>query len=760
MKFIRAEDKFADKDISVNAPYIRRAFMLDFVPTNATLTIATPGFYELYVNGERITKGFIAPYISNPDDFICYDEYEISNLLKNGKNAIGIILGNGFSNQITPQWSFSSASFRAPLSVSVTLSAKNSEKTFTIESDELFKCASSPIIYDMYRYGTHYDARLEAKGWSTAEFDDSAWKNVKLASAPKGEIVKCTADPIKLQYEIKPSAYRKVRDFCYLKTAFRGGKNVEFSRVQEGYLYDFGASHSGVCKLRIKGEKGQKITLRHAERLDDDGNFTLNSIYTFNESNLEFIPNFQTDIYTLMGDGEEEFIPPFTYHCFRYVLVEGLTDSQATDALLTFQVFNSDIKKRSNFTCSSDTVNKLYEMGINADLSNFHYFPTDCPHREKNGWTGDVTSSAEQLLLSFNCKESLRLWLKSLRHAQLDNGMLPGIVPTSGWGYHWGNGPFWDAAATVIPYYIYKYDGDISILSENANTISTYIRYITSRRNERGLIAVGLGDWVQPKNREIGMLSPLELTDSVTVYNICLKAGKIFDLLGNTSESEYAKGLANELKSAIRSHLIDYDTMSAAGNCQTSQALLIYFSIFEKNEMKRAYERLIEIIENDKRHIMCGVIGLRYIFEVLIRGGYADLALEMIVRPDAPSYGSMIERGATALCEALEENGLQESENHHFLGDIIRIFTSFIAGLQINPNLTSKNQIIFSPTPVEFMKYAKAEYHFDSGKAICGWERTEHGVKAYAIIPTGVRGDFVFGPQTKKLSEGYNEFAI
>ena len=198
---------------------------------------------------------------------------EISHLLRKGKNAIGIILGNGFANQSVYHWDFGNADFRAPLSVSVELFAENGADKFGLVSDESFKTAPSPIIYDMYRYGTHYDATREISGWCDAEFDDSEWNNAEIAIPPRGEIVKCTAEPIKKIREIKPVSIKKVENFCYLKTAYRGGDDVEFSRVKSAYLYDFGENHSGACRLKINGGLGQKITLRHTERLDENGNF-------------------------------------------------------------------------------------------------------------------------------------------------------------------------------------------------------------------------------------------------------------------------------------------------------------------------------------------------------------------------------------------------------------------------------------------------------------------------------------------------------
>ena len=757
--FIRAADEYTTKKKSIPAPYIRRSFTLDFEPEKAILRIATPGFYELYINGKNITKGYLAPYISNPDDLVCYDEYNVEKYLTKGKNAIGIILGNGFANQTVTSWDFDKATFRAPLSVAVDLVAKGEGSFFTITSDESFKTHPSHIVYDMYRYGTHIDSRLYIKGWNMPDFDDSCWQNASLSPKPKGSVEMCKASPIVKVAELKPIKITEQNDVCYLKTAFRAGENIPSTKVS-GYLYDFGRSSAGVCRIRIKGNKGQTVTLRHGERLTDSGEFNLNSIYTFKPDYADYIHLYQTDVFVLSGEGEEVFIPPFTYHGFRDVLVEGITREQATDDLLTFEVISSATPRRASFSSSSDTLNTLFLMGINADVSNFHYFPTDCPHREKNGWTGDISVSAEQLIYNFDCSRDLVFWLTSFIRAQRADGSLPGIVPTTGWGFSWGNGPMWDSAIVTVPYYAYKYDGYIDLPDGYSDALYRYLLYLDSRRDERGLIAIGLGDWCQPRAEGEPISAPLVLTDSVTAYDIMKKSAFIFDLLGDKGRKGYVESFAADLRLAIRKHLIDLYTMRAVGDCQTSETLIISHGIIEEAEKERAYARLIDLIHSKDDHLYVGMIGLRFIFDVLIDGGDVDLALKLIIREDEPSYGSMIRRGATALCESIMENGLNESENHHFLGDIIRIFESRLAGLKVNPYMRDKDEVIFSPSVPDLLDHAEASYSFKSGICHFGWRRNAEGILLHIDVPDGVKGRIEYGTLSSELSTGYQEFYV
>ena len=754
MQFIKATDKYCSLAEHVPAPIFRKTFEVGSRVESAQLSVAVSGFYELYVNGENITSGFLAPYISNPDHVIYADSYDLAPYLHKGKNAVAVILGNGFANQDVTSWSFNTASCRGPLKLALEIQLDGES---VIESDESFRVAPSPILFDMYRYGVIYDAREEREGFSLPDFDDSEWGYAALTDAPLGEIIPTRHRPIRIREELAPVGIEHREDFYTLY--YKSGEPMTETYVREGWIYDFGVNTAGVCRLKIRGERGQKVTLRHAERLTD-GRFDIGTTVTVKEDTHSTVGYLQTDVYYLKGGEEEIFLPPFTYHGFRYALVEGITEEQATPDLLTYAVFNTDVNKRSHFTSSDEVLNKLYAMTVNADLSNFHHFPTDCPHREKNGWTGDVAASCEQLLLSFACSSNLGAWLDSLRAAQLESGMLPGIAPTTGWGYAWGNGPFWDQAAVVVPYYVYKYDGDLALARENADMITRYLRYIAARRDERGLVAVGLGDWVQPGCVGRGFHAPLVLTDSVTVYDVAAKSELLFDLLGRNEDKAFAQTLKDEMRGAIRDHLIDRDTATALGSCQTSQALLLYFDLFDEGDRERAYRRLTDIIEADGRHLTTGVIGLRYLFEVLIRGGDVDLAVELIRRPDEPSYGAMIERGATALCEALDVNGLNESENHHFLGDILRVFVSLIAGLRVNPTLESKDSLLFAPATPTALDFAEAEYDFGSGRARCGWERAGDKLRFYADVPAGISATFRYGDVSTALTEGHNELFI
>ena len=745
-KFIKASDALCDFDNHVNAPYLRKKFNMPFKPEKAEITICGLGFYELYINGQNITKGPLAPYISNPDDVCYYDNYDITNILTEGDNTIGILLGNGFRNCFGGfVWDFEKASCRGPVTAALCLEAEGKGKTFELECDETFRTHPSPITLDDLRMGCRYDARLEIDNWCDIDFDDSSWDFVKAEKKPSGEARLCKAEPIVVTKTLMPVDVKHYDSLPFVyESSAPGAKPLEGCTRENVYVFDFGVNTAGVTKLKINGKKGQKIVIRHAE-YDSGNNFSVNTI-SFLGGRPETIDHYtnynQVDVYICKG-GEEEFIPKFKYDGFRYAYVEGLEPEQIKEDTLTYLVMNSDLKVRAEFECSDYVINKLQECVRRSDLANFYYFPTDCPHREKNGWTGDASVSSEHILLNLTAEKSFKEWLFSIRKAQNTDGALPGIVPTGGWGFAWGNGPAWDSVCVNLPYYIYKFTGDTSVIEENVSLIMRYLCYISSRRDEHGLIAVGLGDWVDPFKEENGNIAaPLELTDSVMVYDMAKKAAYLFEKIGRNNESEYAERFARELRSDIREHLIDKNTMTAAGDCQTSQAFMLEAGIFNDDEREKAQQRLVEIIHRDGDINACGMIGVRHIFHALTKAGESELAYKMITAKSRTGYGYWIENGATSMWESFrtKDDPDTDSKNHHFLGDISSWFIQELAGLKPNPKVDDIRYFEISPHFIDDLEYAKAHYDSKFGRVSVMWERNAQEIKLDITMPEGTYG--------------------
>ena len=760
-KFICATDKICDYDNFVNAPLFRKTFFLEKLPDNVNFTICGLGLYELFINGKKITKGALAPYINNPDDILYYDSYDISSYLNKGENLIGIMLGNGFFNCFGGErWNLNECKCKGPLRVAFVLELSDGENKEIIEADTSVKVCDSPILLDDLRIGTFYDANLEQDGWNNIGFDDSNWKNAEFTDCPKGEKRITLAEPVKFYKELKPISIKYLDDFCYVCEAqAKYEKPILRTRVKDTYVYDFGENNSGVCKLKIKGEKGQKVILRFGEDMFD-GKFSLRSTLNmgdYTDKDLDFP---QMDIYILKGEGEEKFIPPFTYHGFRYVLVEGITEKQATNELLSYMVMSSSMEQRGFFECSDERINKLFDMTLRADRSNIVYIPTDCPHREKNGWTADIALSSEHMLINYNLENSFAEWLRSVVKAQRESGELPGIIPTAGWGFDWGNGPLWDSVCVYLPYYCYKYSGKTHIISENIDMIFKYLCYIDSKRDQRGLIEIGLEDWSQPNFESKETLAPILFTDSAMVYDLAKKAAFLAEVIGETELAKKAETLADSMRAAIRKHLIDFSDMTAMGNCQTSQSFAIAIGLFEENEIQKAVEKLVEFVHNKNDHLFCGVLGARFIFRILADYGYADLAYKMLTAEGYPSYMQWVKAGDTALREAFAREGYgdrfqRDSKNHHFWGDISAFFVMYLAGLKINPHNRDICEVEVSPSFIKELDFARAFYNTKWGKIETSWKRIEEKIELDVIKPEEVYGKIIL-PKGFAFENGEN----
>ena len=717
------------------APLFRKAFELPEGEWQGELLIAGLGFYDLFVNGEKITKGFLAPYISNPDHFVYYDRYQLSPYLRTGENVIGVMLGDGFLNSKTQVWDFADNPFNAApkLALWVSLTQKGQTRTFSAMD---FHCAKGPIWFNDLRSGVFYDKRKEPRGWAEPGFvEDDCWHEPLWAEPPRGTPRLCAAEPIILAEELAPVRITKGRLAPYTPRqdvlegdAARGTQEPPPAR-EGGYLYDFGENNAGIFRLRIRGRPGQRIDIQCAEQLlDGEADY----------NNINFYPDgyAQRDIYIVGSEEEEVFVPMFTYHGFRYLYISGIEEAQAVPELLTFLVLHSGLEKRGSFSCSDELSNAICEMTSRSDRSNFYYFPTDCPHREKNGWTGDAQVSAEHMILTMGAENSWREWLHNIRAAQELSGRLPGIVPTGSWGYDWGSGPAWDRALFELPYMIYKYRGETAAIRENAHAMLRYLEYISRKRDPRGIIAAGLGDWVPVNRTTGGYQAPLGFTDSVMVYQCCCDAAEMFAAVDLPLHEAFARRLGAQLRQAVRKVYLDSCTMLVKSDCQTAQAMGIFYGIFEPGEKPQAFRQLLRILRRDQHKVTCGFLGMRVLFHVLAQYGEAELAYRMIVGPEYPSYGYFARRGDTTLPEQFlpDERRRLMSQNHHFLGDVLHWYMRYPGGLRIIDHRT----VEVRPCFLNALDHAEARHCLPAGEVRVAWKREGETIRLKVTCPETV----------------------
>lgn len=717
MQFISATTEYADFSRQVPAPYIRRRFALDRLPERAELLIAGIGFCRLFINGIEITKCPLAPYISNPDHIIYYDSYDVLPRLAEGDNCLGIMLGNGMCNAFGGFiWDFHRARWRGAPMTALRLDmgfADGEERS--IESDDSFLAHPSPLLEDDLRSGETYDARLEIRGWCAPDLPEEGWRPVVRRTPPRGTPRLCGASPVKV-WETR--------------------RAVSILPYEDGYLYDFGVDAAGICELTVRGRPGQEIRISYGEWIHD-GIFDRKNLM-FPESDSPYKDRVQDTCYICRGEGEERWRPCFSYYGFRYAYVRGIDRKQADEELLAYHVLGGDFREMAAFSSSDATADRLWEMTRRATLSNFLWFPTDCPHREKNGWTGDAALSAEHMLLNLSVEDSLREWLYNVMAAQREDGSFPGIVPTGEWGD--GCGPAWDQVIVEIPYCLYRFRGDLDTARKAAPTIFRYLFCLSGLRNERGLVDTGLGDWCETGKSGGGQKAPVEVTSTAVGVHLLEEAMALFRALGRETERRYADRLCRELRKAFRHYLIDFSTMTVAGSCQASQAMAIHYGLFRKSERRAAFSRLLAIIRQSGGHMNAGALGLRVLFRVLSDFGEADMAYEMITRPDYPSYGNWIARGATSLWEDfLAPEADAHSRNHHFFGDISAWFLQTVAGIVPNPHLEDPDSILARPHFIRSLRHAAGSYRTPRGEISLRWERTGQDAAGCGRVSLDIR---------------------
>ena len=712
--FICRNEKVGGMYDRVNAPLFRKDFDINNYKT-ARLYICGLGLYELFINGKKITKGKMAPYFSNPNHLLYYDLYDITSELNKGGNAIGVLLGCGWLNPIGGKiWGFTEADWRSSERLSLVLTI---DDEVVLVSDESFFVKESHITFNDMRCGEYVDARLYNKNDYLYGYIDDAFTNAVKTVSPKGEMALCTADPIKVIDVRKP---------------------ISVFKSDDGYIYDFGENLAGIPRFKIKGHPCQLVSLWHFEATLDGAFYNKNTCTPDADRYMS-----QKDILICSGN-EDIFEPSFTYHGFRYIYLEG---SEGIDCSLEMLVLSSLNEKRASFECSNEVINKIQHITLNSDYSNFFYFPTDCPQREKNGWTGDASLSAEQMMINFDASNSLSVWLNNIRKAQREDGQIPGIIPTYKFGYDWGNGPNWDSVIVELPYNIYKYTGDKSIILDNKDAIYKYLSVnLKNKLNENGLLSFGLGDWCETGSElEYIYSTPVEVTDTLEAIDMLNKSKELFKAVNEFDRVKFCEEFANELKTKFNYKWVkDYKVTC---NTQTAQALAIKVGIFSDNA--KAEKELVNLIHSNNDLMKIGVIGCKSLFDVLSDYGDGDLAIKLITQDKFPSFKYWLDSGATSLWEAfneLEDNHLMRKDggrvlslNHHFWGTVSAFFYKYIAGLKVNPNLTNANEISIKPCYYSGIDNVKCIFRSENNEIVYEITKTNNELKVNIIKNKGFK---------------------
>ncbi|WDF68132.1 glycoside hydrolase family 78 protein [Sphingobacterium oryzagri] len=700
------------------APYFRKEFKVKKRIQSARAYVAAAGLFELSLNGVRVGDHRLDPMYTRFDRRTLYVVHDVTQQLQAGDNAVGVILGNGWYNhQSLAVWDFHRAPWRNRPAFCLDLHIvyeDGSEETIVSEND--WKTSSGPIIANSIYTGEHYDARLEQAGWDSPHFDDSKWSGVGYRSGPAQLIVAQQVVPIRLVKRYKPATTTKID--------------------AQTYVFDMGQNMAGLTELRVKGAEGTVLKITHGERLLPNGSIDMSNIDVYYRGDKERDP-FQTDILILSGKKTDVFMPKFNYKGFRYVEITTSAPLDLDERNVTAYFMHSDVQPVGELKTSSSLVNDLWRVTNNAYLSNLMGYPTDCPQREKNGWTGDGHLAIETAFYNFDGITVYEKWLADHRDEQQPNGVLPDIIPTGGWGYGTANGLDWTSTIAIIPWQTYMFYGDSRLLEDCYENIKRYVDYV-DRISPTGLTTFGRGDWVPVKTT-----SNLELTSSVYFYTdarILAAAAKLF---GRSEDAKRYADLSEKIKLAINAKFLNRAEGIYANGSQTELSVPLYWGVVPDDMKAAVAANLNKRVEATDFHLDVGVLGAKALLNALKDNGYGETAYKVAVQDSYPSWGWWVVNGATTLLENWDLDAERDiSDNHMMFGEIGGWFFKSIGGILPDEKSPGFKHVVLRPIFPTGLEHASVSHKSPYGQIKSSWRKSGKKVLYDVVIPPNATATF------------------
>ncbi|RLD73419.1 MAG: hypothetical protein DRJ10_17855, partial [Bacteroidetes bacterium] len=579
---------------------VRNEINIDKKIKRARAYVTGLGGYVMHINGNRVGDAVFTPGWTHYPKRIQYQTFDVSSLLREGKNAIAAVLGN--------QWWSSGLGWRGSISYSkgplrffmqlvVDYQDGTSQKFVT---DKNWKTHDSPILETTLYHGEKYDARLEQKGWTKINFDDSKWQAVTILDKENGKLVAQQGPLLRVVKEIKP---------------------IKITEPSKGvYVVDMGQNFAGWARLKVQGEAGTHIKMRFAETLKADGN-----VYRDNLRKAE-----ATDEYILKGDSIEEWQPSFTYHGFRYIELTGFPGTPTMDALTGLVVY-SKAPDIGEFSCSNELINNIQQNILWGQASNMYSVPTDCPQRdERLGWMGDAQAFAPTASYNMEMINFFNKWMHDITDSQDEDGAVHDVNPVI--VVKGPAAPGWGDAVYVVPWVMYKFYGDKRILEENYDAIVAWVEYMRSKSKGNLYEKSGYGDWVAVEK------SPSEPIGSAYYFYGAKMVSTIAGILGKTEDEKKYKELSDKIAKAFNEKHFDVKNTTYTGNTQTANLIPLNFGIVPKAYEKAVADKIAENVIANDNHLTTGFLGVSLLLPTLSDFGYNDLAYKVATQKTYPSW--------------------------------------------------------------------------------------------------------------------------
>lgn len=738
---------------------LRKDFDLPRRVADATVYVCGLGHYELSINGKRVGDSEFTPLWSDYDKTVYYNTYDVTSFLRKGENAIGVLLGNGFYNVVRgSRYSKLQIGF-GPETLWLKMVVRFTDgSTETIATNGTWKYDLSPITFHSIYGGEDYDARMEQKGWNTAGFDDSKWKNAVVQRAPKGRLSSQMAPPVKIMERFGVKASHKLTQ-AQVDSACKTTKRVV---DPSAILLDMGQNLSGFPEITVQGRRGQTVTMVVAEGL------TADSAANQRQTGRQHIYT-----YTLKGDGPETWHPRFSYYGFRYIQLEGAVLAgqpnpyglPVVDDIKSCFIYNS-APEGSVFECSSPVLTAAHRLIRNAERSNMQAVFTDCPHREKLGWLEQVHLCGPSLYYNYDITGVMPKVLRDISDTQHSDGKVPSIAPEfvqfGGPGMDaFSESPEWGATLIIAPWMYYEYYGDDSLLRKYYHVMKKYAAYLDTKA-EDNLIDFGLGDWYDYGDFRAGFSrnTPVGLVASAHYYMDYLYLEKIARLLGETSDAETFAERASAIHGSFNKKYFDASTADYGTGSQTSNALPLFAGLVPADRRAEVLENLKGDIREHGNRLTTGDVGNRYLFRALSDNGLDSLMYLMHDHYDAPGYGFQLQYGATTLTEQWDPRQ-GSSWNHFMMGQLDEWLFRSLAGIQVDPERPGMQHIVIRPSVVGDIKHVRGATTTLYGTVEVEWTRDDDGdFKIDVILPTNCYADLFMPGQESPMAvrSGRNTF--
>ena len=695
----------------VPARFLRKEFSIDKSVKRATLYASALGNYKMHMNGKPVGHDYFTPGWTDYRIRVYYNTYDVTRMVREGQNAIGGILADGwYAGYIG--WGKGRDHYGKDPRLSAQLVLEYNDGTrAVIATDGSWKANTGPILEGEFLAGETYDARLEMDGWDKAGFNASAWKKVDVAVGIQPKIEAYPSYTVQIFQEIKP---------------------LSVSEPLKGhFVFDLGTNVAGFVRLKVKGESGEKITLRFGERLNPDG-----TVYTANLRSAR-----ATDTYICKGKGTEIWQPNFTFHGFQYVEMIGFPGKPGKNAITGIEL-TSATPVTGSFECSDSRLNQLYHNICQTQRANFIDVPTDCPQRdERLGWTGDAQAYIRTACLNADVQSFFRKWLIDLTDAQFENGDFPRFAPAVGDFVKGSGGPAWSDAGIICPWAIYEVYGDKEVLEKHYDAMVEFVEFrVKSAPDHLAPEKFNCyGDWLN-----INAPTPKDVIYVAYSAGDARIMAKIAAVLGRDEDVRKYNKLYKDIRQAFKTAYISEDG-TIKGDTQTVYILALWFDLVDGPMREKAEQHLIERIEERDWHLSTGFVGTRDLMHVLSKIGRTDVAYRLLFTDTYPSWLFPVKNGATSIWERWDswtpEKGFGNTEmnsfSHYTYGAVGQWMFENIGGIKsASPGY---QEIVIKPYMTDQLTWAKTSYDSIHGKISVDWKRKEQEVTLKVSVPVNVK---------------------